>query len=69
MENLILLLIALVAGLLIYLVLNSLIKVLPRSGFRSFMLSGYGKIVSGFITLVLLYAGFVYMMIHSGIQC
>jgi hypothetical protein len=69
MENTILLIIAVFVGFVIYKALIAISKVLPESGFRDFMLSDYGKVFTGLMSLAVLYVGFVYLMMLSGVHC
>jgi hypothetical protein len=51
-------------GFVIFKALNALFKVLPESGFRSFMLSDYGEVFTGFMSLALLCVIYIYMMVY-----
>jgi len=53
----------------IYKALNGLYSVLPGSFFRVFMQSTSGNVLTGFISLIILYMAFVCIMINSGVHC
>lgn len=70
METIITLVVAALLVFVIYKALDAVFKVLPESGFRSFMLSDYGKVFTGFMSLALLWVIFVYVMVDVfGIHC
>ena len=64
MENSIALIIAVFVGFVIYKALIALLNVLPESDFRDFMLSDYGKVFTGLMSLAILYVGYVYLMVY-----
>lgn len=70
METIITLVVAALSVLVIYNGLDAIFKVLPESGFRSFMLFNYGKVFTGFMSLSLLWVIYVYVMVGVlGIHC
>ncbi len=70
MQELIFFLIAALSLFITYKVLGSLFKVLPESGFRSFMISVYGQIFTGFTSLFILYVAYIFVLVNIlGIRC
>ncbi len=59
----------LTAFVVFYIVLHYTLKASPASGFKSFMLSGVGKVLTGLIAAGLLFGGLVCLMILSGGMC
>jgi hypothetical protein len=54
----------------IYKGLNAIFSTFPESSFREFILSASGNVLTGFISIIILFMAFVFFMVNiSGIHC